>query len=196
MDARRLSTFARKHLLTVALSLVGGIFVACLISSIGWALGGLYILPVSLVTLWSSSRHYFGIVATATLATVGLTIGFFVSPVWANKLVALTCYLLPLLTIWSITGLSWLRKWVQKHAQVSRTLSLCASCRKVEGERGWSLDVYLQRPAGTLLRLDLCPNCAPKFGIDFQGRAVAEQVVEDTDMISDTVRAKKFRPGA
>jgi hypothetical protein len=131
MDARRLSSFARKHLLTVVLSLVGGIFLSCLLSSIGWALGGLYIIPVSLVALWSGSRHYFGIVATATLATVALTIGFFLSPLWANKLVAMTSYLLPLLTIWSITGLSWLRKWVQKHAQVSRSLSLCASCRKV-----------------------------------------------------------------
>jgi hypothetical protein len=174
MDPRRLSDFARKHLFAVALSLTGLIFAMCLMSSIGWALGGLYLLPVVLAALWSSSRHYFGLVVTATVATMALTLVFLLSPHWNNKLVALTCYVIPLLTIWAIAFLAMLRRWVQHKAQISRTLALCASCRKVKGQHGWSLDPYLQQPPGTLLRLDLCPGCASKSGVDFDGRRSAE----------------------
>jgi hypothetical protein len=196
MDAESLSRFARKHLITVALSLVGAIFAVCLSSAIGWTLGGLYILPVALVALWSSSRHRFPILVTATLATAALTVSFFVSPHWANKLVALTCYIVPLVTIWSIALLSVSRKWVQQHAQAARTISVCASCRKLQGEHGWSLEAYLQKPPGTLLRLDLCPNCAPKFGVDFDGKGVAEQIVADPLGSSNAPRAKRIRTGA
>jgi hypothetical protein len=174
MDARRLSDFARKHLFTVVLSLSGLIFALCLMSSIGWALGGLYILPVVLAALWSSSRHYFGIVVTATLTSIALTFVLFRSPHWTNKLIAVTCYVIPLLTIWAITFLSMLRKWVQHKAQLSRTFAVCASCRKVKAQHGWSFDLYLQQPPGTLLRLDLCPGCSSKFGVDFQGRGAAD----------------------
>ena len=186
MDARRLSQLGRKHLFTVTLSLTGLVFAICLLTSIGWALGGLYLLPVVLAALWSSSRQYFGMVVSATLASIALTLSFFLSPHWANKLVAVTCYVIPLLTILFVGFLSMVRKWVQHTAQLSRTFAVCASCRKVKGQYGWSLDPYLQQPPGTLLRLDLCPGCASKFGVDFDSRRISGQADSHNPALPNT----------
>jgi hypothetical protein len=174
LDAHALSDLARRHLIPAALGLTGAIFALCLMAPIGWALGGLYITPVVLVALWSSSRHYFGITAVSTVSTVALTVSFFISPHWPNRLVALTCYVLPLVTIWEVSLLSVLRKWVQQRVQRSKILSVCASCKRIKDERGWTLEAYMQEAPGTLLRLGLCPSCAPKFGMGFQTGSLGE----------------------
>lgn len=151
----------------VAFVAVVGIGALQLLLPIGWALAGLYMAPVALVSLWSTFRHSFSVVAIALLSTVFATFVFLSSPFWDDGLTALTDYLLPLAVMWFITILAVLRKWRErtvKRAQQDRLI--CTMCVQVYSEGGrWSLAEYGRAHLGAIIPLGLCGSCADKWGM-------------------------------
>jgi len=57
-------------LIPTALILIAGIVVAQVAIPIGWALAGLYVMPVTLVALWTSSRQPFPVVWITMICTI------------------------------------------------------------------------------------------------------------------------------
>jgi hypothetical protein len=170
MPVEQVTAKTSRLLVPAAALLITVIFLIGLTVPQGWALGGLYVAPVALVSLWSSSRHFFLVVLIATVCSGLSTAVFFFSPYWSNALIAITCYGLPLGIIWLIAILSLLRKSVERRTRrLKRFLTICASCKQVRSDQGsWSLERYIQDHPGTLLSLGVCSECAAKMRTEYR----------------------------
>lgn len=146
--------------------LTTAIFVLGLTVPVGWALDGLYVVPISLVALWSSSRRFFLVVAAATVSTVLSTYIFFNSPFWDDDVLMISTYLIPIGGVWFIAALSLLRKSLEQRVRrLRRLLTICASCKRIRDDRSsWSLEQYVREHSGALLSLGVCSDCAMKLG--------------------------------
>jgi len=153
-------------LIPVTLLLIAGIVVTQFAIPFGWALAGLYIVPVSFCALWSSFRHVFLVVWVATFCTILSTVVFFGSPFWDSKATMAMAYMLPVGSMWFIASMSILRKmWERKSQQRAKHQTLCASCRRIlSGGKMWGIEEYATQRLGTFIGLGLCDECARKQG--------------------------------
>jgi len=162
-----LSTLRTSYfLIPVTLLLIAGIVVTQFAIPFGWALAGLYIVPVSLCAFWSSFRHVFLVVWVATFCTILSTVIFFGSPFWDSKATMAMAYVLPIGAMWFITSASVLRKlWERRSQQQARHQTLCASCRRIlSAGKMWGIEEYAMQRLGTFIGLGLCDECASKQG--------------------------------
>lgn len=166
MQPDRVTIRTSRLLVPLAGLLTAAIFVLGLTSPIGWALDGLYVVPIALVALWSSSRHSFQVVLAATVSTVLSTFIFFNSPFWGDDVFTISTYLVPVGGVWSIAALSLLRKSIeQRMRRLRRLLTICASCKRIRGDQNsWSLEHYVREHPGALLSLGVCSECAMELG--------------------------------
>ena len=156
-------------LIPVTLLLIGGIVVAQLVIPFGWALAGLYIIPVSVCALWSSFRHVFLVVWIATLCTILSTITFFGSALWDNKVTMAMAYVVPVSSMWIIAVLSIARKALGRRSERRAKIhTLCTACRQIGNEgKMWKIEEYAHQRLGTLINIGLCNECARKQGIQY-----------------------------
>jgi len=153
-------------LIPTALILIGGIVVAQVAIPIGWALAGLYVMPVTLVALWTSSRQPFPVVWIAMICTILSTLIFFGSPFWDNKATLAMAFVLPIGSMWLIAFLSVLRKWLERTAKArSKLQTLCPLCERIYSDGGTvSIKQYAQGQPGSFVRISVCYQCAGKEG--------------------------------
>jgi hypothetical protein len=146
--------------------LIVGILVAQVVIPIGWALAGLYVVPVTLVALWTSSRKPFPVVWIATICTMLSTLVFFGSPFWDNKATLAMAFVFPLGSMWSIALLSVLRKWLERAAKArSKLQTLCPVCQQIHSDGATlSIQQYAQERPGSFVRISVCYQCAGREG--------------------------------
>lgn len=156
-------------LIPVTLLLIGGIVVAQFAIPFGWALAGLYIIPVSVCAFWSSFRHVFLVVWIATLCTVLSTMTFFGSPFWDSKLTLTMAYVVPVGSMWIIAILSVARKALERRSQRRAKIhTLCATCRQIGSEgKMRKIEEYAPHRLGTFISIGLCDECARKQGVQY-----------------------------
>ena len=158
-----------RFLIPVTLLLIAGIVVAQFAIPFGWALAGLYIIPISVCAFWSSFRHVFLVVWIATLCTVLSTVTFFSSAFWDSKATMAMAYLFPVGSMWVIAILSVVRKALERRSQRRAKIpTLCASCRQIGNEgKTWKIEEYTHQRLGTFISIGLCDGCARKQGIQY-----------------------------
>lgn len=156
-------------LIPVTLLLIGGIVVAQFAIPFGWALAGLYIIPVSVCAFWSSFRHVFLVVWIATLCTVLSTMTFFGSAFWDSKLTLTMAYVVPVGSMWIIAILSVARKALERRSQRRVKIhTLCATCRQIGSEgKMRKIEEYAPHRLGTFISIGLCDECARKQGVQY-----------------------------
>lgn len=153
-------------LIPTALILIAGIVVAQVAIPIGWALAGLYVMPVTLVALWTSSRQPFPVVWITMICTILSTLVFFGSPFWDNKTTLAMAFVLPIGSMWLIAFLSVLRKWLEHTAKArSKLQTLCPLCEQIHSDgEAVSIKQYAQGRPGSFVRISVCFQCAGKEG--------------------------------
>ena len=158
-----------RFLIPVTLLLIAGIVVAQFAIPFGWALAGLYIIPVTVCAFWSSFRHIFLVLWIATLCTVLSTVTFFGSSFWDSKATAVMAYVLPVTSMWVIAILSVVRKALERRLQRRAKMhTLCISCRQIGSEEKlWKVEEYPHQRLGTFVRIGLCDGCARKQGVHY-----------------------------
>lgn len=156
-------------LIPITLLLIGGIVVAQFAIPFGWALAGLYIIPISACAFWSSFRHVFLVVWIATLCTILSTVTFFGSAFWDNKLTMTMAYVVPVGTMWIIAILSVARKALERRSQRRAKLhTLCAACRQIDMEgKMRTIEEYAPHRFGTFISIGLCDECARRQGVRY-----------------------------
>ncbi len=156
-------------LIPVTLLLISGIVVAQFVIPFGWALAGLYIIPVSVCAFWSSFRYIFLVVWIATLCTILSTVTFFGSALWDNKVTMAMAYVVPVSSMWIIAILSVARKaWERRSQRRADIHTLCAACRDIGSEgKMWKIEEYARQRLGTFISIGLCHECARKQGIQY-----------------------------
>jgi hypothetical protein len=158
-----------RFLIPVTLLLIAGIVVAQFAIPFGWALAGLYIIPVTVCAFWSSFRHVFLVVWIATLCTILSTVTFFGSAFWDSKATMAMAYVLPVGSMWVIAILSVVRKALERKSQKRAKIhTLCASCRQIGSEgKMWKIEEYAPQRLGTVISIGLCDECARRQGIRY-----------------------------
>ena len=158
-----------RFLIPVTLLLIAGIVVAQFAIPFCWALGGLYMIPVSVCAFWSSFRHVFLVVWIATICTVISTVTFFGSPFWDSKVTMAMAYVLPVGSMWVVAILSVVRKASERRAQRrAKIATLCVSCRQIGSEgKMWRIEEYAHQRLGTFINIGVCDGCARKQGIHY-----------------------------
>ncbi len=155
-----------RFLIPVTLLLIAGVVVAQFAIPFGWALAGLYIVPVSVCAFWSSFRHIFLVVWIATLCTVLSTVTFFGSAFWDSKATMAMAFVLPVGSMWVIAILSVVRKALERRSQRRAKIhTLCASCRQIGSEgKMWRIEEYAHQRPGTFISIGFCDGCAREQG--------------------------------
>lgn len=155
-----------RFLIPTVLLLTVGVVVAQFAIPFGWALGGLYIIPVSLAAFWTSYRQTFVVVWVATLSTILNTMVFFGSPFWDNKATLAMAYVLPVGSMWLISLQSILRKWQERKVKTrSKHQLLCPHCQRIHSEeKSFSIKQYAVERPDSFVRLRTCSLCVEKEG--------------------------------
>jgi hypothetical protein len=158
-----------RFLIPVTLLLIAAIMVAQFAIPFGWALAGLYIIPVSVCAFWSSFRHVFLVVWVATVCTILSTVIFFGSAFWDSHATMAMAYVLPVGSMWIIAILSVLRKALERILQRRTKIhTLCTSCRQIGSEgKMLSIEEFGHHKLGTFVTIGVCDGCAQKQGIRY-----------------------------
>jgi hypothetical protein len=161
-------------LLTVSLALAAGIFLFDLFIPQGIGVPALYMAPVVLVELWSSSKESNVVVLFAILCSLLTMAGFFLAPDSSLPLwVSIPNRLIALFIIWVTVVLSLMRKSGEEEVKTLRgLLPICSYCKKIRDDQGYwkSLEVYIATHSQADFTHGLCPECGMKHYPDVFAR--------------------------
>ena len=153
-------------LLTVSLALAAGIFLFDLFIPQGIGVPALYMAPVVLVELWSSSKESNVVVLFAILCSLLTMAGFFLAPDSSLPLwVSIPNRLIALFIIWVTVVLSLMRKSGEEEVKTLRgLLPICSYCKKIRDDEDYwlSVETYISRHTNTRFSHGICPDCMRK----------------------------------
>ena len=152
-------------LIPTALILIAGIVVAQVAIPIGWALAGLYVMPVTLVALWTSFRQPFPVVWITMICTILSTLVFFGSPFWDNKTNAAMAFVFHRIDVVDRLPLrpaKMVGAYGKGTIQTSNSMPLCEPTTSDGG--AVSIKQYAQGRPGSFVRISVCFQCAGKEG--------------------------------
>jgi hypothetical protein len=162
-------------LLSASLSLAAGIFMFDLFIPQGVGIPALYMAPVVLVELWSSSKESSLVILIAVICSVLTMAGFFLAPASGLPLwLSIPNRLIALFTIWVTVVLSVLRKMREEEVKTLRgLLPICSYCKKIRDDQGYwkSLEVYIAAHSQADFTHGLCPECGIKHYPDVFAKA-------------------------